>query len=92
MSFGVLDPRLPFAPLMAVVERRGWAPDPVNYQALGANRTAAMVLGVSLRTIVRWRRHGLTWDAADKAACSLGLHPASVWGDAFWAEDEEAVA
>jgi hypothetical protein len=32
-----------------------------------------------------WREHGLTWTAADKVACSMGLHPGNIW--LRWFED-----
>jgi plasmid maintenance system antidote protein VapI len=49
--------------------------------------SAAHQLGVSDKTVTRWRtgqRKGLTIGNADRYACALGLHPGLVWGDAWW--------
>lgn len=40
--------------------------------------------GVGRTTVVRWRRIGLSLDAADRVAIRLGSHPYIVWGDAYW--------
>lgn len=55
-------------------ERPGWS-----------DRRWARALGVSNRQVYRWR-HGavLRWSTADRVACALGLHPAEIWGDAWW--------
>lgn len=39
----------------------------------------AVLLGVHVRTLFRWRVNGLKEAAADEAACGLGLHPFEVW-------------
>jgi hypothetical protein len=42
--------------------------------------------GVSRHTVLRWR-HGTTAlypATADRIAVRLGLHPANLWGDAWW--------
>lgn len=48
------------------------------------NFAAADLLGVSARTLDRWRvgryRIDSVW-AADAAACAIGLHPMQIWPD-----------
>lgn len=50
------------------------------------------LLGVSDRTIARWRcgTVKVTEANADRAACRLGLHPANIWPE-YWGNcpDEE---
>jgi hypothetical protein len=50
--------------------------------------TIANILGVARRTVLRWRHNGLTWDSADKAAITLGSHPAILWGQRWWNLDD----
>lgn len=38
-------------------------------------------VGVSARTVHRWRHNGLTDQQADHAAIALGRHPATIWPD-----------
>lgn len=47
--------------------------------------TAALaeMMGVSPRAIHRWRAEGLSELTADRAAVTLGLHPASIWPE-WW--------
>ena len=35
--------------------------------------------GYPLRTIQRWKTTGIPLHSADRLACRLGLHPASIW-------------
>jgi hypothetical protein len=46
--------------------------------------TTARTLGVNARQVYRWRGQGLPWALADELACRIGLHPAIVWGAAWW--------
>ena len=46
-------------------------------------RVLAERLGVSARTVWRWRASGLNPTQADRAAIALGLHPGSVWAS-WW--------
>lgn len=67
--------RFPIGPLMAVVAGRG-----------GPRVSLADVawsVGVSDRTVRRWKRGGLSRWSADRAATALALHPAEVW-DGWW--------
>lgn len=67
--------RLPLAPVMELVA-------PID-DALLAER-----LGVTRRSVVRWRRDGLTPPRADEVATRLGRHPRDLWGALYdWAED-----
>ena len=42
-------------------------------------REMAGLLKVSSRTVVRYRRRGLSVVQADRAAVAVGFHPAEVW-------------
>lgn len=48
---------------------------------LNPTSTAALAqrLGVSARTVWRWRASGLNPTQADRAAIAAGLHPANIW-------------
>ena len=35
--------------------------------------------GSPLRTIQRWKTTGIPLHSADRLACRLGLHPATIW-------------
>jgi hypothetical protein len=65
------DPRFPFADFEAHLSPESAA-------------TLAQRLGVSTRTVWRWRADGLTAIHADRVACACGLHPGIVWAD-WWA-------
>lgn len=41
-------------------------------------------LGVSRRAIVRWRQAGVTIDRAEQICDYFGVHPAEVWGAAWF--------
>lgn len=59
-----------------------------------ADRLGVTVPAV-LRQLVRMRRPGATvsLDTADRWSIALGLHPALVWGEAWWSlPDESATA
>jgi hypothetical protein len=43
----------------------------------------AAAVGVSRRTIIRWRKDGLTVWAADRAAAALAVHPYEIWDGWF---------
>lgn len=44
----------------------------------------AELLGISQRTVMRWKRDGVPVCQADRAACALGRNPLEVWGDGWW--------
>lgn len=47
----------------------------------------ARALKVSPTTVQKWRQRGIPPMSADRLANALGLHPAEVWGDAWWQEE-----
>lgn len=71
--------RLPFAPVDAL---KGDIDD----------GTLAEKVGVDRKTIVRWRRHGVTWDNADRLAARLGWHAETLWPDEWARLTDAAVA
>ncbi len=62
---------------------RRWVEDRLTFDALGCRSMSdlAREVGVSLRTLHRWKRDGVPRLAADRVAVSLGFHPASIWPD-----------
>ena len=51
-------------------------------------KEAADTLGVDRSTVENWVKGKRVWiseDRADRYAVALGMHPASIWGDAWWA-------
>lgn len=75
------DTRLPLEPLLRALglhtEESSGAGDPGPYPL------AAQVLGVNRRTVYRYRDKGLNPWTADRLAIAAGLHPRSVWGEAW---------
>lgn len=51
---------------------------------LGCDRAVAERLGVTRRTVQRWKRRGLTIDDASRIASLLDTHPAELWGVVVW--------
>jgi hypothetical protein len=52
----------------------------------------AQALGVSDRTIQRWRATGIDPYLADQIAIKhLGMHPWEIWGDEWWLETADYV-
>jgi hypothetical protein len=47
-------------------------------------KALARALGVHVRIVERAVERGLSDDQADRWACALGYHPASVWGQAWF--------
>lgn len=66
----------PAQPLLAIAARLIQEDGNDDERTLGA---MAAQIGVSVQTIHRWRSHGMTITAADRAAVALGLHPLLVW-------------
>lgn len=68
----VAQHRLPFGPVLKLY------PD----QSL---RGLANIFGVTWTAVAQWAERGVPVDRADEIAVHrMGLHPASVWGDAWW--------
>jgi len=80
-------PRFPVGPAQRIIDLKG-GPDMVWPPQLG-DRVRSNAQRVYQRSIARgW----FTVAAADQIACSLGLHPALVWGDAWFEPYLESVA
>lgn len=47
-------------------------------------REYARIIGVTMRTIQRWRATGIPADRADNIAVALHEHPGLVWPDQWW--------
>lgn len=46
---------------------------------------AIAIRGAQLADVLRWRAEGtVTLDEADRIACARGLHPANLWGSAWY--------
>lgn len=81
-------PRLPVTPLMEQAARRVRI---CNEQVIGGptDRPSlvriADYLGTSSETLHRCLRDGVTYRLGDRFATALGLHPAELWGDLWWA-------
>ena len=68
-----------------------FSPDPLLRIVDGLSmRDAADVLGVNPGTITRWRNSSdenpssIHFVKADEIAVRVGVHPASIWGQAWW--------
>lgn len=61
-------------PLAALLEAHG---PHITDEVLGE------LVGVTKSTVIRAHERGLCASDADRFACRLGLHPLSVWGDAW---------
>lgn len=75
-------PRLPVGPLFELVAGRVITyPDSAHWvQPRATARDIALYIGVSPRTIRRWRRRGYIRAVdADTICVRLGLHPAELW-------------
>jgi hypothetical protein len=73
--------RVPLDPLLAWV----WAN--VTREPVSVIQTAKVV-GVDNSQLHRWRRTGVRLDLADRLAIRLGVHPAVIWGEHWWAGTE----
>lgn len=76
-----VDTKLPLEPLLRALGLHGQESsgggDPGPYAR------AAETLGVNKRVLLRYRHTGLSPLAADRLAVAAGLHPRSVWGEAW---------
>ena len=72
------------------MSRLSFDPTPVlaRFDLEATNSEIAEILGVSRETVQRWRngRAGIDPNLADKLAVHrLGVHPATLWPDSWWA-------
>ena len=76
------DTYLPAAPLWEAI---GIHPDDdidMHTHWIKGSKLIAMRVGVSKEAIRRWaEKDEIHYLKADRAACRLGLHPMTVWGD-----------
>lgn len=70
-----MSERFPLDPLMQVLAAR--------FDGEATVAEMARCVGVTQRTVSRWRQRGLTCESADAAAVALGFHPALVWPE-WW--------
>ena len=77
--------RLPVAPLLAV----GGGVSNTARLITGACRTDRTFASVSRQLNRAVREGGITWPLADRFAIALGHHPASIWGDDWFALDAD---
>lgn len=53
-------------------------------------RATSQTIGISMRTIHRWKIHGIPEDMVDHVAVAFGLHPANIWPDQWWGSSGDA--
>jgi len=77
--------RVPYA----LLRQQRFAFDPL-YRVLVAMRGEELsetqvseIVGVTNRTVSRWKVQGLLFHSADRAAVAAGLHPSLIWPD-WW--------
>ena len=69
---------------LPLINGHHWPLQPL-FQAAGTTEFVELgyLTGFAARTIHRWEQSGIPDQAADKAACALGLHPYTIWPDWF---------
>lgn len=72
--------RLPFDPVDRAVAA-SFRPAGMNEPEECSTGYVARRLHTSREVVYKWRRNGLTVEAADRLACHLNLHPAILWPD-----------
>jgi hypothetical protein len=79
---------VPLAPLEAIAKAAA-----ARSESPWNNEVFATSVGVSVRTIARWRAGGrqITWAQADDCAVHFGLHPMNIWGDDWLRLDRSVV-
>lgn len=76
---------LPIEPLRAIAAAKADLHSDESVSGGFTQRLFADMIGMTDRSVTRWMRDGrIPWSSADEAAVALGLHPALVWGDAWW--------
>ncbi len=69
---------LPFAPIEELMTQR--------YERQLNLPELVEVLGMSVRSLRRFRSEGVPYLTGDKLAVAAGLHPWHVWGDLWWSD------
>jgi hypothetical protein len=69
---------LPAGPFLAAL-----GVDPTSPPTLAGLEARCAPLGLSARTVYRWRHTGVPLDSADRAAFAVGHHPAILWGRTY---------
>ena len=90
---GVPQPRLPFEPLRRAVESRmvksAW--NPTGNSVTGAGMLSSLGWSYNSWQAKTWQKYRTLGEipvmAADRMACAMGLHPAEIWGEDWWAAD-----
>ena len=72
-------------PLAPLLDALGIEPAPnggPNYGQVSGVQSAALRLGVTTRTIQRWRANGVPARNCDRLACHVArMHPLNIWPD-----------
>lgn len=87
---------LPLAPLLSYAQRAA-APEGGTAAPISDKEFARMI-GVSSRTVARWRADAdcpdvvgyVPWPSCDDCATALGSHPALIWGE-LWSDMDDAM-
>lgn len=84
-----LLPHLPLAPcepqLLELAEaHNAQHPEQRGWFAAGLPWALKELTGCSRAHAHRVVREGMSWEFADRLAIALGLHPANLWGQAWW--------
>lgn len=75
-----VQPSMPLDPLERFV--RSITDMPSEFEDLFTDAIFASHMGVSKRSVARWRVTGrVPWVTADEIAINLGSHPFFIWGD-----------
>ncbi len=71
--------------------RYSWHDFAVSTRPRSAGEVAERA-GVSLRTIERWKKHGIPEPQVDNVACAYCSHPGVIWPHQWWqnvSEDDD---
>lgn len=79
-------PRLPLAPALPYVAAEiDWHREASNNPSAGYPIALATLAGATRRTAHRWlTEQAIPERWADRLACALGEHPATIWGADYW--------
>jgi len=68
---------------MPVEPRYSWN-DLQRAIALPCNREVAATVGVTARTVIRWKKYGIPACNVDHVAVAFGQHPGNIWPGRWW--------